>query len=126
MVVLAKAPSLIKFGLIAVMSLAALAISGCAAQAGRPTTSSYGCMRAQRDSLPADMRDEQKHCVASGLIARHCSVSEANMAGVGKEMQDLFGHGDASWADWKMDRKGVACSHDAADDEALARCCAGD
>jgi hypothetical protein len=70
------------------------------------------------------MPDEQKHCVASGLIARHCSMSEANMAGVGKELQDLFTGGDASWADWKMDRKGMSCAHGAADDAAVVQCCA--
>ena len=101
-----------------------LALCGCASQAARPTTSSYGCMVAERDALPADMPDEQKHCVASGLIARHCSVSEANMAGLGKEFQDLFTGGDASWADWKMDRKGMSCARDAPDDAAIARCCA--
>ena len=114
MVVLAKATILI----------AALSVCGCAAQAARPTTSSYGCMMAERESLPENMPDEQKHCVAAGLIARHCSVSEANMAGLGKELQDLFGRGDASWADWKMDRKGVVCARDALDDEAVTRCCA--
>ena len=97
---------------------------GCAAQAERPAQSSYGCMVAERDTLPADMPDEQKHCVASGLIARHCSTSEANMAGIGKELKDLFSGGDASWSDWKMDRKGVECARDAVDDEAVTRCCA--
>jgi hypothetical protein len=101
-----------------------LALCGCAAQAERPTSSSYGCMAVERESLPADMPDEQKHCVASGLIARHCSVSEANMAGFGKELQDLFGRGDASWADWKMDRKGIGCAREASSDEAVTQCCA--
>ena len=104
--------------------LLALALGGCASQAARPTTSSYGCMAAERDALPADMPDEQKHCVASGLIARHCSVGEANMAGLGKEFQDLFTGGDASWADWKMDRKGVSCARNAPDDAAVEQCCA--
>jgi hypothetical protein len=101
-----------------------LTLGGCAAQAPRPASSSYGCMVAERDTLPADMPDEQKHCVASGLIARHCSVTEANMAGLGKELQDLFTGGDASWADWEMDRKGMSCAHDAPDDAAVEQCCA--
>ncbi|MEO8307632.1 MAG: hypothetical protein ABI616_06285 [Pseudomonadota bacterium] len=99
-------------------------LCGCTSQAARPTPSSYGCMKAQRDVLPTDMPDEQKHCVASGLIARHCSVTEANMAGLGKELQDMFTGGDASWADWKMDRQGMSCAHDAADDAAVVQCCA--
>jgi hypothetical protein len=105
------------------MLLLLLALGGCVSQAPRPATSSYGCMVAERDTLPAGMPDEQKHCVASGLIARHCSVGEANLAGVGKELQDLFTGGDASWADWKMDRKGMACAHDASDDAAVVQCC---
>jgi hypothetical protein len=104
--------------------LLVFALGGCAAQAPRPASSSYGCMVAERNALPADMPDEQKHCVASGLIARHCSVSEANMAGLGKELHDMFTGGDASWADWNMDRKGVACAHNAPDDAAVEQCCA--
>jgi hypothetical protein len=104
--------------------LLVIALAGCASQAARPASSSYGCMVAERDALPHDMPDEQKHCVASGLIARHCSVGEANMAGLGKEFQDLFTGGDASWADWKMDRKGMSCARDAPDDAAVAQCCA--
>ena len=113
-------PARIPFSLVVLI----LALCGCAWQAARPTTSSYGCMAAERDALPADMPDEQKHCVASGLIARHCSVGEANMAGLGKEFQDLFTGGDASWADWKMDRKGVSCAHNAPDDATVVQCCA--
>jgi hypothetical protein len=101
-----------------------IALGGCASQAPRPASSSYGCMVAERDALPAGLPDEQKHCVVSGLIARHCSVSEANMAGLGKELQDLFSSGDASWADWKMDRKGMECAHNAPDDAAVMQCCA--
>lgn len=103
-----------------------LALWGCASQAERPTPSSYACMAAERNSLPADMPDEQKHCLASGLIARHCSVGEANMAGLGKELQDLFTRGDASWVDWKMDRKGMNCAHNASSDEAVRQCCAAE
>jgi hypothetical protein len=101
-----------------------LALGGCVAQAPRPAASSYGCMVAERDALPASMPDDQKHCVASGLIARHCSVTEAHLAGIGKEVQDLFTGGDASWADWQMDRRGMSCAHDAPDDAAVTRCCA--
>jgi hypothetical protein len=99
------------------------ALAGCAAQAPRPAASSYGCMVAERDALPQGMPDDQKHCIASGLIARHCSVTEAHLAGIGKEVQDLFTGGDASWADWQMDRKGMGCAHDAPDDAAVTQCC---
>ncbi len=106
------------------LSMLLLVMGGCASQAQRPAPSSYECMVAERDALPADMPDEQKHCVASGLIARHCSVTEASMAGLGKELRDMFTGGDASWADWKMDRRGMSCARDAADDAAVTRCCA--
>jgi hypothetical protein len=118
-----RSPSRLLLPLV-LLPLLMLTLVGCASQAERPTTSSYGCMVAERDALPAGLSDDQKHCVASGLIARHCSVSEANMAGLGKELQDLFTGGDASWADWKMDRVGMSCAHDAPSDEAVVQCCA--
>lgn len=76
-----------------------------------------------REKLPANLSDDHAHCVASGLIARYCSVVEAHLAGIGKEFRDLFSDGDASWADWRADRRGVGCARRAADDEALAACC---
>jgi hypothetical protein len=127
MVVLAQgvsAPGMRPPPILTLVPVLLLALGGCASQAPRPASSSYGCMVAERDALPAGLPDEQKHCVASGLIARHCSVSEANMAGLGKELQDLFSSGDASWADWKMDRKGVGCAQNAPDDATVVQCCA--
>lgn len=73
--------------------------------------------------LPADLPDERAHCVASGLITRYCSRSEAYMAGLGKELRDLFGAGDAEWRDWRADRAGIACAAEAKDDADIASCC---
>jgi hypothetical protein len=106
--------------------LASLGAAGCAplAHSTRPAKSSLSCMRAaiadqQLDSLP----DYQAHCIAAGLIARHCSVSEAMMASVGKEIEDLFGAGDAEWRDLGSDRRGVHCARQAASDPELRSCC---
>lgn len=63
------------------------------------------------------------HCNAAGLIARYCSVTEAHMASVGKEMRDLFTAGDAEWRDLTSDRTGVRCARQAHDDKALSQCC---
>lgn len=82
-------------------------------------------MRVAILSLPAEMNDAQKHCVASALIARQCSVAEAAMAGIGKELKDAVTAGDASWADWRSDRKGMRCARNAQDEESLRSCCAG-
>ena len=76
------------------------------------------------NKLPADLPDSRAHCVASGLIARYCSRSEAYLAGIGKELRDLLGPGDAEWRDWLADRTGISCSRDAADDAEIANCCA--
>jgi len=80
-------------------------------------------MRAEVRALPAALSDDEKHCVASGWIARHCSVAEASLAGAGKEVKDMFTAGDASWADWRADRRGVKCARGAVDDEAVVACC---
>ena len=76
------------------------------------------------NKLPANLPDEHAHCLASGLIARYCSRSEAYMAGIGKELRDLLSPGDAEWRDWRADRAGVACAREAKDDAELASCCA--
>jgi hypothetical protein len=110
---------------LAMMLLAAL--SACGTTPNRPerlARSSYGCMTAVlRQKLPASLPDKHAHCLASGLIARYCSVPEAYLAGIGKEVRDAFTGGDVEWADWRADRIGVGCAHHSADDEALAVCC---
>jgi hypothetical protein len=86
--------------------------------------SSLGCMSAVlEEKLPAELTDDRAHCVAAGLIARYCGVFDAHLAGVGKEMRDLFGRGDAAWRDWRADRKGIRCAQRAQDDAALTACC---
>lgn len=108
--------------LAAILSLAILA--GCASTAARPATSSYGCMRSvMQEKLPANLPEQRAHCLAAGLIARYCSTSEAHLAGIGKELRDLFGPGDAQWSDWRADRAGIDCARHAADDIELDRCC---
>lgn len=75
------------------------------------------------EKLPPDLPDKRAHCLAGGLIARYCSVGESYLAGIGKELSDLLGAGDAEWSDWQADRAGIRCAREGANDEALARCC---
>lgn len=90
----------------------------------RAAQSSYGCMQAAlRDRLPADLPDAQTHCIAAGLIARHCSVTEATLASLGKELRDLLGSGDAEWRDLASDRRGVQCARSIDSDAGLKACC---
>jgi hypothetical protein len=102
-------------------------LTGCATVPNRPPRlehSSYGCMaEVLRQKLPANLPDKRAHCIASGLITRYCSPTEAYIAGIGKEVRDLLGRGDAEWGDWRADRVGVSCARHAGDDEALAACC---
>jgi hypothetical protein len=104
-------------------------LSACASIANRPSRlapSSYGCMAAViKEKLPADLPDKRAHCIAGGLIARYCSVTEAYLAGAGKEVRDLFSRGDtAEWQDWQADRVGIECARETKDDAAVAQCCA--
>jgi hypothetical protein len=109
----------------AVAIISSLAIlGGCASTAPRPAKSTYGCMEAVvTNKLPVGLPDSRAHCMASGLIARYCSRSEAYMAGIGKELRDLLGTGDAEWRDWRADRVGIACARDAKEDIEIASCC---
>jgi hypothetical protein len=109
---------------------AALLIANAAACASIPdrpprlAPSSQACMRAVlNEKLPADLPDKRAHCVAGGLIARYCSITEAYLAGLGKELHDLVGAGAAEWNDWSADRAGIACARQGGDDAALDRCC---
>ena len=110
-----------------VLTLLLFAISACGTVPQRPARlerSSYGCMEAVlREKLPPDLSDDHAHCVAAGLIARYCSVTEAYLAGAGKELRDLVGPGDAQWRDWISDRAGIACARRTSGDEALTACC---
>ena len=108
---------------LAVTFLAA-ALASCASQVPRSEPSTLGCARAEVRKVPEHLDDGQKHCMAAGLIARHCSAGEAWLVGAGKELRDVVTAGDASWADWQQDRRGVKCSRGAEDDAAIERCCA--
>jgi hypothetical protein len=76
-----------------------------------------------REKLPPDLPEDRAHCLGAGLIARYCSITEAYLAGSGKELGDLLGRGDAQWADWRADRSGIDCAREAQDDARLAECC---
>ena len=106
------------------LGLALYELVGCATSPDRPAVSSYGCMVAVRDSLPPELDDKRAHCLASGAIAQRCSVFEADLAGLGKELRDVFTSDDASWADWRADRAGIRCAKHGLDLEGLAACCA--
>jgi hypothetical protein len=99
-------------------------LAGCAAAPDRPARSSVGCAQAVLDRhLPAGLRDKRAHCIAGGLIARLCSPTEARLAGLGKELRDTFGAGDADWADWQATRSGVRCAASRPDMASIVACC---
>lgn len=123
---MAKSAARTSSGQVVLPMLLAIALSGCATPnpPARLEHSSYGCMKAVlREKLPANLADKRAHCLASGLIARYCSVPEAYLAGIGKEARDLFTGGDVEWADWRADRVGVGCARRSGDDETLTACC---
>jgi hypothetical protein len=81
-------------------------------------------MQAAMRKLPLDGPDSQAHCKAAGLIARYCSVTEATLASIAKEVRDVFTAGDAEWRDLMSDRRGIRCARTARSDDELAACCA--
>ncbi|HEY6642218.1 hypothetical protein [Povalibacter sp.] len=111
----------------AACSLLFLTLCACAPlphREARAAHSSIGCMQAAlRERLPANLPDTHSHCIAAGLIARYCSVTEATLASVGKEARDLLGSGDADWRDLTADRRGIRCARNVITDEALQACC---
>jgi hypothetical protein len=101
-----------------------LMLTGCVSAPNRAARSPYSCMAAVRAQVPSGISDRQAHCLAAGGIAQRCSVTEAQLAGIGKELRDAFTRGDAAWADWRADREGVACAKQSRDGAELAACCA--
>jgi hypothetical protein len=81
-------------------------------------------MQTVRGAVPAGLSSDRAHCLAAGEIALRCSVIEAQLAGLGKKLSDLFGGGDASTRDWKADLAGIRCASDDARDGDLDACCA--
>jgi len=109
-------------------ALALLVLSACTPldrETPRPARSSLGCMQAVvREQVPAEANDKLKHCLATGLIARHCSVTEAHIAEWGKEFTDVFDGGDPSADDIRADRVGLRCAQQNSADAGVRACCA--
>jgi hypothetical protein len=100
------------------------ACSPLATHEPRAARSSLGCIHAALAGSDFDgLSDAAAHCLATGLIARRCSATEALLASIGKELQDLVGPGDAEWRDLRADRAGVECAKQSANEAALAACC---
>lgn len=113
-----------KVWLLGIVCVVTLHGSGCAPLPPRPELSTVGCAAAiVRERIPAGLGDKQQHCLAAGLIARHCSRTEAWLIAAGKEIGDLLGHGDAEWADWQADRAGLRCAANDATDTRIMSCC---
>jgi len=110
-------------GRLVAFALVSLLLGACATPRDRPAVSTYSCMVAVRDSIPAQHYDKRAHCVTAGSIAQRCSAFEADLAGIGKELSDIFNHGDPSWADWRADRAGIRCARHGRDPQQLAECC---
>lgn len=106
------------------LSLLLMLLTACSSLQSRPAASTYGCMQAVRGQLPAGLPDSRLHCLASAQIARQCSMGEAYLAGIGKELRDLFTAGDAEWSDWQADRAGVHCGRTYPTQEGIQACCA--
>jgi hypothetical protein len=100
-----------------------LALAGCASTSQRAAPSTVGCADAVVATLPAALTDPEKHCVASAGIVRRCSRFEAWLAGWGKEIQDAFGDGDASWNDLAANRIGRRCASSDGGTDTLIECC---
>jgi hypothetical protein len=105
----------------------ALTMQACAPLAvneTRAATSSLGCVVAavSKYSL-TEMPDYEAHCLAAGMIALHCSATEAWLASYSKELRDLFDGGDAEWRDLQSDRRGIHCARSATTQSGLIECC---
>jgi hypothetical protein len=109
------------------LTAAAVSATACtplASKDARPARSTLSCAQAVLDTrVPRLLPDDRAHCLAAGFIARYCSVSEAYLAAIGKELKDAFGPGSAEWRDWQANRRGIRCAKTSATDDELYACC---
>jgi hypothetical protein len=105
----------------------ALALSSCATLDARPRAaeSSAGCARAALGDVAVrgELDDKRAHCLAAARIAQRCSVAEAVLASYAKELADLFGAGNAAFADLRADHAGIRCARTPDTHGDLATCC---
>lgn len=106
--------------------MVALSVCACVPLRGtRGAPSSTSCVHAAvHQDWPPGLTDKQKHCRATAAIAATCSVPEARLAGILKEVADLFGKGNAEWADLRADWAGVRCARAAQNVASIESCCA--
>jgi RHS repeat-associated protein len=89
---------------------------GCAEQASQ---------QVERDNPGSN--DKYRHCVVECKLSGRCGNAIAGAIGVGKELKDVFGPGEADVEDLKADLDGLACgsSTDEPRDEDCKACCVG-
>ena len=51
--------------------------------------------------------DKNRHCAISCIMAVKCNDNETLLAGFMKEVKDVFGPGNAEWADYEADKTGI-------------------
>jgi hypothetical protein len=56
---------------------------------------------------PMRVSDKTKHCALSCYLALRCGSLESFHVGVIKEIMDLFGAGQAEWADLRANQQGI-------------------
>jgi hypothetical protein len=91
--------------------------------------STYQCAkRVAKRYTVLPVNDKYKHCMTAGEIYKECGPLSAYAASVGKEIQDMFGPGDADWEDLWADLDGIKCVKNPGQDEcgdpqSLEDCC---
>jgi hypothetical protein len=67
--------------------------------------------------------DKYRHCVVACEITGRCGKFAAIVAGIGKEIMDVVGDGNAEWEDWKADLKEIECAEDIDGDKRTKKTC---
>ena len=87
-----------------------------------PVKSSLGCgwdiYQSEKNKFPKGTSDKYKHCVISCKIRLKCGGFAAGAGGVGKEILDVFGPGNAEWNDLVADFSGIKCAGEIRDNKA--------
>ena len=78
----------------------------------RPITCALSVGRKLQSSFAPNTDDKFKHCSVSCRILGECGLVGAAAAGIGKELQDAVGPGDADIADFVADFEGILCGFD--------------
>ncbi len=95
------------------------------AQAKTTALCSYIYSSAAIEKVENIQNDKLKHCSVTCMLTLRCGAADALELGLLKELKDLFGEGNAEWADLEANQTGAyqaSIGRARTDNQCISRC----